>query len=501
MVKKFHYGIFTTACQEDTMRTINICSRLTACIIFSMSLLVFAGCVPTSMDQQIDPVEDAQNKGRLSFFLNLFEVDGPDLSMQITAVSLKTEEGILVTHTLDSLVVESGKIKSGQKFIARMAVTPGRYTQVRLVHSEAGHVREQDTQLIPLKNTEAVMDLRSPLDIVVGDSKSLFFTWDTKQSLQDNKFYPAVQVAPSLKKLVADVAYVACPDIDTVFMVSTEQNRVIDSLGIPGGPAYLFQSGDLRSDDVNVLASKGLHMYVFSPATNRLTAKYNLTLINKPVHAAFSPNGRWGYILDQQLGTLSRMDMSSGTLDKQVQLNFDPLYILYLEKYNLLAVSLSVAQTVVLLQADTLEQTRVINTGSSPDGMRLVEERLLYIAEKGANGVMVYDLETDTLLKRVTVGFQPRRIFHTNNFVYVANYGDNSITAFRHGRLVSSRTIPFPGKPLEMAYEEKFNWFYVGNQQTMSLEVLNSLTNVVVDNIELGAVPQGILVMRDNNTF
>ena len=67
--------------------------------------------------------------------------------------------------------------------------------------------------------------------------------------------------------------------------------------------------------------------------------------------------------------------------------------------------------------------------------------------------------------------------------------------------MASSRAIPFPGTPLEMAYNDKRNWMYVGNQRTMSLEILNSLTNSYAGNIELGAVPQGILVMQDNNTF
>lgn len=476
-------------------------SIFTVSLFFLFVLHVLAGCVPVTNNFQSVPVENAADKGRLSFFLNLLEIDGPDLTMRISAIQLKTEDGALVTHPLDLLNVESGKIKGGQKFLARMALEPGKYTQVRLLLSEAGQVGVQGNQLLPLKESEAVLDLRSPLDIVVGDSKSLFFSWDTRKSLVDNQFYPALLVAPTLKKLIANVAYVACPEIDTVFMISTEQNRVIDSLGIPGGPTYLAQNTNGRSDEVDVLAAQDLRLYVFSSTTNNLTEKYNLTMLNRPVHFALSPNGRWSYIIDQQLGTVSRMDMSSGTMDKQVRLNFDPMYILYLEKYDLVAVSLRISQTVVLLNAETMEQTRTISTGGSPDGLRLVDEKLLYIAESGTNSVMIYDLDSNTMVKRVSVGFQPRRILHTGNYVYVANYGENSISTFRHGLLTTSRTVPFPGQPLEMVYDDNTNWVYVGNRKTMSLEVMNSLTNAFAGNIELGAVPQGILIMRENSTF
>ena len=365
------------------------CNALSVLTSFLLLLFFLSGCVQATSDFKPVPVENAVNKGRLSLFLNLQEIDGPDLSMQISAIQLKSEKGTLVTYPFESRVFESGKVKDVQKFMARIAVEPGKYTQVRLLIDEAGNVGEQGSQLIPLKESAAVMELRSPLDIVAGDSKSLFFTWDTKNSLLDNQFYPAIQIAPSLKKLIADVAYVACPEIDTVFMVSTKQNRVIDSLGIPGRPTYLFQNEDSRNDQVFVLAEKDLRLYAFSPTTNRITEKYNLNMLNKPTHAAFSSDGRWGYMLDRQLGIIFRMDMSSGTIDKQVRLNYDPVYIIYLPKYNKLAVSLSIAQTVVLVNAETMEQTGTISTGISPDGLRFVNERYLYIAESGANSVMI----------------------------------------------------------------------------------------------------------------
>jgi len=464
--------------------------------ILLISLLLLSGCSPMANNYQQPVVEDATNQGRLSLFLNLLDPDGPDLTMQITSIELRKETGAIVRPSIEPLLLSSGKIKDGQQFLIRIALESGNYNQVRLKIGEAGYSQDGVSQLLPLKRPEVVMDFRTPISIAVGDSKSLFFTWDTRLSVQDEQFDPAIQAAPTLKRLVADVAYVACPEIDTVFMVSLEKNRVIDSLGVPGGPTYLFYNGDPASNEVYVLAAKDLKLYVFSTTSNKLTDRYNIPMINDAQHAAFSPNGEWGYIIGRNPGGIVRIDMHSGTADKQVQLNYDPVYISYLEKYNLLAVSLSIAQTVVLLNADTLEQVGSISTGTGPDGLRLIDERYLYIAESGANSVMIYDMGTNAMVKRISVGFQPRRLLDTINYVYVANKGDRSLTLLRYPSLMSYRTISFPGVPDEMAYADKFNKILVGNPRSLSVKVIDALTDEFKTDIELGAVPKDIVVQE-----
>lgn len=465
-------------------------------VLVSLLLLLAAGCTPVSSTYTPPQVEDAHNKGRLSLFVNLLETDGPDLSMQITGAELFTEDGRVYSHVIDSPALESSRIGSGQVFFARMALEPRKYTRLKLIVGEAGEVNSGSTQLLPLGAAEFSVNLHTPLDVAVGDSKSFFLTWDTKKSVKENKFYPVLELAPRLKKLIADVGYVACPEIDTVFMFSTKENRVIDSLGIPAGPSYLFQSPHARDDEVFALGEKAPRVFGFSPETNGITTRYNLSTLTRPVHMALSPSGRWAYILDRHLGTISRFDLTSGIIRNQVRLNYDPMYILYLERFNLLAVSLSLSQNVVLLNPETLQQQHAISTGSRPDGLLLVDDRILYIAESGINSLMAYDLENNQVVKRVQVGYQPTRVSRTSNYLYVVNRGSSSLSAFRRGLLTMSRDIPVPGTPLEMAFSNNNNHVYVGNRREMALEVLNPITNVFSGRIELGAVPRGILILQ-----
>lgn len=464
-------------------------------VLFSVSLLV--GCTPSGPGggyAQVQPVERADKKGRLSLFLNLKETEGPDLSMRITAVDLLTANGAWQTFYSETITARSGQIEDGQQFLARMALPPDKYTGIRLKLGEVQFIEDGGQKPLSPKSMEVVLELRDQLHIAEGDSRSLFLTWDTKSSLEEGLFAPVLLIAPRLQKLIADVAYVACPDIDTVFMISTEKNRVIDSIGIPGGPAYLFQNRTFERN--KVFALTGSELISFSTSANEVIEKNNLSMTRKAVHMAFSPNGRWGYIIDQQRGSVLRMDMQTGAIDRQVRLNYAPNYIVFQEEANLLAVSVGIAQNVVALDPESLQTFGSISTGVNPDGLMSWEDKLLYIAETGSNSVMVYDFADGIMVKRIGVGFMPKRIAHSDSFIYVTNAGSRSISVLQSRLLNVSRTISFPDGPLEMAYSSRHKWLYVGCEKGGRIAVVDPITNEISGSIELGATPRGILVVE-----
>lgn len=470
-------------------------SLLLLLALFTLSSL--AGCAPPGPGggyAQVQPVERADKKGRLSLFLNLKETEGPDLSMGITAVDLLAENGAWQNYYSQTVTARSGLIGEGQQFLARMALPPDKYTRIRLKLGEVQLNQDGGKEPLSPESGEVVLELRDRLHIAEGDSRSLFLTWDTKSSLQEGMFAPVLLIAPRLQKLIADVAYVACPDIDTVFMISIEKNRVIDSIGIPGGPAHLLQNRAFGRD--RVFALTGSELISFSTFANEVIEKNNLTMTRKAVHMAFSPNGRWGYIIDQQRGSVLRMDMQAGAIVGQARLNYAPNYIVYQEEANLLAVSVGIAQNVVALDPESLKTMGSISTGVNPDGLMSWEDKILYIVETGSNSVMVYDFAVGAMVKRIRVGFMPRRIAHSDSFIYVTNPGSRSISVLQPGMLGVSRTISFPDGPLEMAYSSRHKWLYVGCEQGGRIAVIDPITNEMSGSIELGATPRGILVIE-----
>ena len=120
----------------------NFCTRRTTVALLSLlwAFVLLAGCTPPGPGGGYAPVqsvESAEKKGRLSLFLNLQETEGPDLSMQITAVDLLGQNGAWQNFFAGTVNVRSSQIERGQQFLARMALPPDSYTRIRLVLGEA----------------------------------------------------------------------------------------------------------------------------------------------------------------------------------------------------------------------------------------------------------------------------------------------------------------------------------------------------------------------------
>ncbi len=477
------------------MKTALKCLRTALAV--SLLLVIVAGCAASGGSPTAPSFGDAEQQGLLSLFLNLKESNGPPLTMTIASIEVLSGNGVWVSAAAAPLEIKAGEIKGGQKFLTRTALPPGTYSRLRFTLAGAFISKGTGKRLdLALKEPQVVMVLQQPLYVGAGDSKSLFLTWDTRASLRNKVFRPVILVAPRVKHMIADVAYVACPDINTVYMFRTDLNRVCDSMGIRGGPTYLFKDPRRQSDTVYALTGRRAEIKIISPAANKVVEQYGLPMSSAVTFMALSPDGRWGYIVDQRQGDVVRMDMSTGRVANRVRPGYQPSYIIYLKKYNLLAVTLSLSQTVVLLDVDTLSRTAAISTGPGPAGLLNRGEKWLYIAESGSNSVLLYDLENNEIVKRIMVGFSPRRIIASNYYIYVTNYNSSSISVLRPGQLGPSWTIPLSGRPLEIADATNNKWIYVGNEQGNCISVVDPGSSRVVGKIELGARPKGIVVLR-----
>ena len=129
-----------------------------------------------------------------------------------------------------------------------------------------------------------------------------------------------------------------------------------------------------------------------------------------------------------------------------------------------------------------------------PDGL-LVDGKYLYVTEKGANNVGIYDLDIRQAVKRVNVGFAPRRLLKRHNTLYVANFRSNSVSLVLMQQQRMARTIPVGRGPLEMAASDRSKWLYVAAQESGVVSVIDQTSNRLNTTIELGAMPSDVLVV------
>ncbi len=460
--------------------------------------LILSGCAPSmtsigSSRSGQDRVNVSQGKvGQLSLFLNLENQKGVNQKLVIQSIELLADNNQWIPFISDPVDADSQLIPGGQIFLGRSFVDSGYYNSLRMKifwNSQSKEISAEPT----------VIELRmsNPLYVGKSDSHSLFIIWDLLASLTtDNSTRKALSLAPRFQNMLVDVAYVACPDINTVYMVCTDKNRVCNSLGVKGKPSYLISDPVAPTANLFALAEKDRDIKRIGPASNRVEERYHLSRVGGDLHFTISPDSQWAYVIDRKRGNIHRINLSSGAVDLHNRLGYKPSFILYLKKQGLLAVTLSLSQSVVLIDPQTLEQVQSISTGSNPDGLMLHNDNYLYIAEAGGNSVMVYNLNLNKIHKRIPVDFSPRRLMEARGRIYVTNYNSHSISLLRHGQLGVSKTIALNGPPLELAYSQRNKWLYVGNGSTNALDIINPMNSKVVGRIELGARPHGISILH-----
>ncbi|WP_456387069.1 hypothetical protein [Desulfolithobacter sp.] len=469
------------------------CFRVVLLVLLLAVAVGLSSCTPSANSGFSYSPASGARQGRISVFLNLVEQGDPDIQLSIRSLEILATGGKWQPLNSGPFTVSYKKGSSGQHFLTRSPLTRGRYSRLRITIEEF----RLNGSPLPLAVQQTELFLRQGLYVGPGDSRSLFLTWNIRDSIgADGRIHPAISTASDVRHLIADVAYVVCPELDTLFMIRTDKNWVYDSLGVQGEPVSLVPDPGNPQETLYVLSRRKKEISRVSPSANRVVETYPLPMTGDPVHMTISPDGRWGYIADRGRGYILRMDMVSGHIDQRVRVGYAPCYVLYLEKMNLLAVSLGMAQTVVLLDPATLTTVRTISTGNRPEGLALFKDTLLYIAESGANSILVHDLETNRKRSRVPVGYGPRRFLATTGLIYVANHGSRSLSILSPGQLGVTRTISLSGRPLELAEARRNRWIYVGNEEQQGLTIIDPLTSRIAGIIELGGSPGGIAVIN-----
>ncbi len=477
----------------------DIAWRMKGFLVLCLTLSFFAvGCAPSGGPETFGrPGQGStgDNKGaRLSVFLNLKEHSGPGIRLRISAVEILAG-GQWMPLISEPLEIDASEIKGKQILLSSKSLPPQSYNSLRIKIEKATIHRQEKVVFLALQKPELLVPISPAINLERDDSQSLFITWDVAASIHEIAIIDPVMAAePQSSLLISDLAYVACPDIDTVYIIRTDRNWICGSLGIPGRPTYLAIVPSRNR--LYVLATDKASIKVVELSTNRLVDSIQIPLASNPNFMTLSSDGLRAYILDGRSNHLVRMDLQSGTVAERVRLNYRPAYAAYLEDYQRLAVSSELSQAVYLLNPETLATMDDIPVSNSPQGLLLCK-KLLYIAESASNAVSVYDLDARQIKARINVGISPRRLLLSRDQIYLSNYGGGSVSILLPGQLSVMREIPVGKAPLEMAISSGRRWLYVGNQKSRDLTVIDLTSNRVSGQIALGAVPLGLAVVDE----
>lgn len=133
------------------------------------------------------------------------------------------------------------------------------------------------------------------------------------------------------------------------------------------------------------------------------------------------------------------------------------------------------------------------NAVFSPNGNEIWTARM-----EDMGKILVYDANTHTLKNTIGVGKQPAEVTFSfdGKIAFVANGGDNSVTAIDVNTKMVMATIPVGADPVG-AWVGSNNKMYVDNETGQTISVIDVTTLKVVETIVLGFMP-GMAAYQDD---
>ncbi len=462
-------------------------------------LLLLASCAlpeqGVRQSLQYTEVSNQAGHARLNSFFALKDSRAPAVRMQIDEVSVLDGHYWLPLNS-QPLTIDSEELADAQMFLGAIVLPPGTYSEIRFSFTSV-QIRDESGTWREMNGFPATVEvsLAEKIHLAADDSIALFVSWDVQKSLTPGGgFEPTLQVTTATRQLPLDLLYVSCPDINTIFVVRADTNRVVDAFEITGGPSWITAVQTGGDGFLYVLAAGDRQIKVVDLSTYRTVDFFPAPLNDAPTFMQLDDEGRVAFLLDEKSGYVSRMNLGSGYIEARAYLGFQPHFATYMEEKNLLAVSLALSQKVLLLDADTLDIRGELSTGGRPQGLLFADD-LLYVAEQGDDTVAVFDLNSRRNLGRTVVNQGPMRIVDTGNQIYVSHRLAPSVAALVPGQLSVFREITNLGRTTEMAYDPTFRRLYVVDEQSGGLAVIDVNANLLIGRVEFGARPGGLTVL------
>lgn len=469
-------------------------------------LLVFpailAGCLPLKRGARSDSAclnpPDSSATSRISFFLNIKKIEGPQIKLQLLSVEI-LQDGLWIPVSLKARELDSKKIGRWQLLLGQKSFKPGTYEKVKLTFSPGVVLTVRGESSVQIL-AEPVLEIPFPDPFILHRqaSEAVFLVWDVDASFAEPKppqlafnLSPA-QVSP----ITANQIYIACPDINTIYSASADKKWVDRSFYVAGRPTYI--AIDDAGQKLFVLCRDDGDIKILDLVTGSIIDVIELPMTFRPKFMLVDADLTQAYVLDD-LGHISVVDLQSGTVITRKKIGQRPNYAIHLPETRSIAVSSSMDNSLYLLDDQTLDLKETITVGSSPAGI-LGKGSFLYIAEELSDSVTIFDSTLRSKVNSVAVGSSPHRLVGLDNKVYVANYGSGSVSLLRTPNNRVADEIKIGDHLFEMMVSEKEQIVYVGKTTDRDcgsgVSVLDITSGKVLGEIELGSGPMGIALGR-----
>ena len=376
------------------------------------------------------------------------------------------------------------QLKGGQILLGACVAPLGEHRRIRLrVRGGEGEIHDY------------ILPLARSLQLEKGQSKCLFLDWQMRAEQPGSSALQSRFSAHAQEDVLgSDLLYLACSEINTIYLARLDSSQVVASFAVPGPLGAIRIQDEQRR--LYVLSIGRRAIFVYDCLNARLVDRLNLSAGIAPAIMELSADGRSAFVSDPAAGAVFKVDLSSGELLAQYRFGVRPGKLAVNDAANLLAVSMPASNQVYFLDTHTLRTVRIIPVGSEPAGL-LFFANSLYVAEKGDAAVGVFAINSGQQRSKIAVGPGPDSfLLIDQDTAYVSQSKGRSLSVLTAGQNVAFRQIGSFVGPAEMDLSVRRGRFYVASQERNRVSVVDQESERVVAEITVGSTVNSLAVLE-----
>jgi YVTN family beta-propeller protein len=295
---------------------------------------------------------------------------------------------------------------------------------------------------------------------------------------------------------LAATLYVTNTKSDSVSVIDTATFEVVDTIPLgPGKPNRIAFHPDGKT--AWVVYDKSHDLGVIDAESRRLLGRVKVG--GNPYNLAFSPEGRYLYVLDWSSET-SRdevivYDLAQERIDGRIEVSTWPAHGIFTRDGKTFYLSGETAGDLAVIDATERRITRTLPTGGDAMGLALTaDERVLYAAAGEERKVIKVDTTTPAAVSEIRLPGIVHDVVLTldGQFLYTTLRKANLIAVVRTAddRIVAR--IPQPGYPDLVTMEPTGRYAFVTNRFAGVVTVVEIATHKTVRTIPVGKGPHGM---------
>ena len=241
------------------------------------------------------------------------------------------------------------------------------------------------------------------------------------------------------------------------------------------------------------------------------TLTASIPIGNGSYGVAFTPNGEYAYVTNQNSGTVSVISTASNTVVATVNLGSLPNAVTVTPDGQYAYITNVGNNTVSVINTATNMLTATVTVGNDPTGVAVTPNgKYVYVANDDAlsdnNSVSVISTATNTVAATISIGKSTSSVALTPDVkhAYVTSYGYNGLlSVISTATNTVTTTIPVGLWPLSVTISPNGRYAYVTHDISVAdyISVVNTSTNKETENITVGGNDTEYVAFTPNSEY